>query len=249
MTFNSENSYIDTFIQSHKSHLKKFNKILTKSYTVHEQERLLKILLSNVKIDIKQYKKDFNLNQKNNCLNQFNDLVELKSKIKERCKILEKEIVKIELEEYDPYPYSNEYIDSDTLKKEVKEFVDSIKTKNEKDVSENISVTEDYETEKFQLSDFIYNIENKEEFLNDLKHSFKTEKGVEIRALIEILKKREIIIIGNRQFKKFIGLLEKYFKREIGRYQSINDAKNYDYHIPNMEKKLKPIILKYKQPK
>ena len=199
MTINSENLYIDTFIQSHKSHLKKFNKILTKDYSVYEQKRRLKILLSNVKIDIKQYKKKFSLKQKNNCLNQFNDLVELKSNIKERFKTLEKEIAKIELEEYDPYPYSNEYIDSDTLKKEVKEFVDSIKAKNEKHVSENISAIEDNETKESQLNNFIYNIENKEEFLNDLKRSFRTEKGVEIRALIEILKNQEIIIIGNRE--------------------------------------------------
>ena len=104
MSINSEN----LFIESHKSHFKKFNKILTKNYSVYDQLRKLKTLFSSIKVDIKQYKKGFNPNQKGKCNNQFNDLVELNSKIKERCKLLKKEITKIELEEYDPYPYSND---------------------------------------------------------------------------------------------------------------------------------------------
>ncbi len=238
MTLNSENLFIDAFIESYKSHLKKFNKILTKNHSVYDQLRKLKTLLSNIKVDIKQYKKGFNSNQKEKCNSQFNDLVELNSKIKERCKLLEKEIAKIEFEEYDPYPYSNEYKHPDEIKAEVEDFISSVKAN---------SLKEEKKIKELKLHEFIYNIKNKDKFLIDLKTTFKTERGVEIRALIESLIASKIIIIGNRQFKNFTELLGNYLDRNIGTYQSINDANEYSHSSLAINEKLEPIILKYKQ--
>ena len=67
-----------------------------------------------------------------------------------------------------------------------------------------------------------------------------------MRALIESLIASKIIIIGNRQFKNFTKLLANYLDRNIGTYQSINDANDYSHSSLAVNEKLEPIILKYK---
>lgn len=238
MTLNSENLLVDTFIESHNSHLKKFNKILTKNYSIYDQQLKLKTLLSNIKVDIKQYQKAFNQNQKDKCHSQFNNLEKLSSSIKNRCKLLKKEIAEIEFKEYDPYPYSNEQKNYDEIIAEIQDSILKTEKKNS---------NKEEKTEELELHKFIYNIKNKGEFLIDLKTTFKTERGVEIRALIESLKAQEIIVIGPRKFSKFIKLLGYYLGRDIGTYQSINDANKYSHSGSAVNIKIKPIISKHKQ--
>ena len=101
---------------------------------------------------------------------------------------------------------------------------------------------------KKTINDFIYNVKDKETFLNDLKETFTTEKGQKIRALIELLKEEDIIIKGEREFKAFYEEFKKTMKQNIGEYQGINDLKEHQWkkHQVYISKKLNSLILKHK---
>ena len=116
----------------------------------------------------------------------------------------------------------------------------------------NISPQEDIKNpdvvEK-KLSDFIENVEKKQNLIEDLKKMFPTEKGKSIKAMIKILQENGIIIIPDRQFKEFYNSLKNDFKRDIGSYTSINDIKDSNFDNPYLDpfkKKLTPLIAKYK---
>jgi hypothetical protein len=98
------------------------------------------------------------------------------------------------------------------------------------------------------ITDFIFNVNDKELFLSDLIKTFKAEKGQEIKVIINELETCELVIINSRGFKEFYNLLTDTFKRDIGTYQSINDTKSIhnDIQKPILEK-LNPLILKHKQ--
>lgn len=105
-------------------------------------------------------------------------------------------------------------------------------------------------TPEKKLYDFIYNINDKSLFMNDLKTEFPIEKGKSIRAIIDYLIIEKIIIIGNRQLKLFYDLLQNDFERDLGTYQSINDVK-FDNKadlklIETILVILKPLVIKYK---
>ena len=102
---------------------------------------------------------------------------------------------------------------------------------------------------KKDLSDFIHNVENKQEFIQDLREMFSTEKGKSIKAMIKILQGNDIIVIPDRQFKKFHTSLENAFDRDIGSYQSINDIKDGDFdgYLDAFRKKLNPLIRDHKK--
>lgn len=68
-------------------------------------------------------------------------------------------------------------------------------------------------------------IENQEKFAKGLKHEFTTEKGVKIQILIEILKEKGIITLGNSDLSKFINAMSNYFERKIG-YEAVRKAKD-----------------------
>jgi len=97
------------------------------------------------------------------------------------------------------------------------------------------------------LFDFLYNIENKKDFIQDLKETFPTEKGKDIKAIINILKDENIIIHGTREFKKLCNSINTAFERNIGEYSGINDPKYID-ELTNTTilKKLNPLIIRYK---
>jgi hypothetical protein len=98
------------------------------------------------------------------------------------------------------------------------------------------------------IFDFLINIDEKESFLLELKDTFKDERGKSIKAIIEILKNSDILVIREREHKTFIKSLENYFNRNIGSYQSIQDVKVIHSEISNpIFSKLNPLILKYKQ--
>ncbi|WP_396178992.1 hypothetical protein [Flavobacterium sp.] len=97
------------------------------------------------------------------------------------------------------------------------------------------------------LQEFINNIDDKEAFLNDLKTTFPTEIGKEIRVIIDRLKMENILILGAREYKSFLEVLGKYFNRHIGEYTGIQNkmiitAETSDPII----KKLNPLIKNYK---
>jgi len=56
-----------------------------------------------------------------------------------------------------------------------------------------------------------------------LKSVFKTEKGKSIRLIIEVLIKKKMFTIENRQRQKIYDAMKKYFDRDIGTKQSIFD--------------------------
>jgi len=100
---------------------------------------------------------------------------------------------------------------------------------------------------KKTLFQFINYIEDKEAFLLELKNAFPTEIGKSIRAIIDLLENEDILIIGTREYKHFVKLLEEYFGRNIGDYNGIQNIKTIDKAISNpINKKLKPLIIKYK---
>jgi hypothetical protein len=104
---------------------------------------------------------------------------------------------------------------------------------------------------KKTLFDFIHNVENKETFGQDLKNSFNTEKGKSIKAIINILKESEILIIIDGEFKTFYDLLKTLFDRNIGTYPSINDAGKgnnvlNDGILKPIQQKLNPLIIRHK---
>lgn len=102
---------------------------------------------------------------------------------------------------------------------------------------------------KKTLSDFIHNVRDKEEFLSDLVEKFKMERGNPIKAVINILKDAELIIIPDRQFQTFFNLLKSQFKTNIGTYTSVNDAeknKGFDETLKKFQIIVKPLIIKHK---
>lgn len=97
------------------------------------------------------------------------------------------------------------------------------------------------------LNDFIFNINNKETFMQELKTTFPTEKGKSIKAIIDILTDAQIIIYGTKEFRQFYNELKTYFNRNIGTYQGINDVKEVDKETTNtVYKKLNTLIIKHK---
>jgi len=103
------------------------------------------------------------------------------------------------------------------------------------------------EKEIKNISDFIYNVKDKDAFLNILKTTFKKEKGKKIRAIIDLLKRENILIIPERDFLDFYNCLKTYLDRNIGTYQSINDVKDIQsYYFTPFEEILNPIIKNHK---
>jgi len=99
------------------------------------------------------------------------------------------------------------------------------------------------------LDNYITNIKEikKQNFYNDLSKVFNIEKGKSIRVVIDKLIKEELIIIGGREYSSFIEEFRKIFKQNIGSYNSIQNPKHIDDEIKiPLEKKLYPLIIKYK---
>lgn len=74
------------------------------------------------------------------------------------------------------------------------------------------------------------NHSNKEALAEGLKKEFSTEKGRDIKRLLELLREQELITWGTRQFKALHTAMELYFDRDIGTYQSINDFRGWNDH-------------------
>ncbi len=101
---------------------------------------------------------------------------------------------------------------------------------------------------------FIINIsdEKKELFASLLRDEFKTEIGIEIRYMIEALKRLTLIAIGDRERASLHRSIEKYFKRDIGKRQAVFPKiavvickDNIDIAID----RINPLFLKVQPPK
>lgn len=108
-----------------------------------------------------------------------------------------------------------------------------------------LSHIENKQLKTFQ--DFVFNINDKEMFVKELKLLFPNEKGKPLKAIINILKTEHILIIGAGEFKAFYEVLKIEFNRNIGTYTSINDVKEIHKDITTpIENKVRPLINKYK---
>lgn len=100
---------------------------------------------------------------------------------------------------------------------------------------------------KKNIFDFIFLVDEKENFLSEIKNTFPTEIGISIKAIINKLSEEKILIIGAREFKTIFNLLTIYFQRNIGTYNSIQNVKDIDKTVTDsIHQKLEPLIIKYK---
>jgi len=72
-------------------------------------------------------------------------------------------------------------------------------------------------------------------FAEALKDEFKTEKGKSIKLIIEVLIKKNMITIENRQRTKIYKAIQTYFNRDIGTKQSIFDYQYKEKDKPDFE--------------
>lgn len=105
-----------------------------------------------------------------------------------------------------------------------------------------------------EFVDFIYNVNDKIAFAQELKEVFNIEMGIDFRIMIELLKDNKIIRIGDRKFRLFHNLATVHFDRDIGSYSGVNDKyhhnesdkKIHSKKIKIINEKLQPLIDKYK---
>jgi hypothetical protein len=113
----------------------------------------------------------------------------------------------------------------------------------ERDIKE---VWSKHQKVKPALHHFFRNLTDIEGFLFELKESFPTEKGLSIRAIIDIGKAKNIIFIPERGYKTFISELGNYFNRDIGKVQGIQNPDNAPKEVmASIAIKLEPLIKKY----
>lgn len=129
-------------------------------------------------------------------------------------------------------------------------LLNELRVKIEKQYFDKIQLIEapqQKDKSKKTLFQFIHNIEDKEAFLLELKKTFPTEIGKDIRVIIDTLIKENILIIGAREYKHFVEVLSEYFGRNIGKYQGIQNKMKITNEISDpINKKLNPLIVKYK---
>jgi hypothetical protein len=100
--------------------------------------------------------------------------------------------------------------------------------------------------------DFIHNVTNKELFASELKDVFNIETGIDFKIMIELLKAEGIF--SYTQFASFYRVIKKYFVRDIGTQNGLNDLykhsideqKYYADKITIIQNKLNMLITKHK---
>lgn len=153
------------------------------------------------------------------------------------------------------YNNNNKRINWLEVEFECKKIIEFLNSKNkEKFTTKQLTNNEpqpigNLKTKKLKktLLEFINNIQKKEEFIQELKIMFPTEIGKDIRVIIDRLQEESILIIGAREYKHFVGVLAEYFKRNIGKYQGIQNKMNITKETSEpINVKLNPLIIKYK---
>lgn len=129
---------------------------------------------------------------------------------------------------------------------EAESKIDKSKTANLKNNTNRIKP-------KKNLLEYIYHVENKQEFILDLKNNFEKESGVITSIMIYTLRDNNIVKIGTTEFKSFYDELRKAFDENIKSRQELIKYKHTDEHkklneqnIGIVKEKLEPLIKKYK---
>ena len=144
-------------------------------------------------------------------------------------------------------PLKNEY---NLVSKKLKLFI----TPEEVQLFSSTKTKQKRISNKKSLLDFFYNIDDKNKFLEDLREVFNTERGIQFKILIELLKEEKILLIGEREFQNFYDCISEFFNRNIGTYTALNDLykhtdKDKENHIENIliiQDKLNPLLIKHK---
>lgn len=98
-----------------------------------------------------------------------------------------------------------------------------------------------------EFTSFIHNVLDKEAFALDLKNTFNTERGANLRIMIDVLNAENIIPLVDGQLKSFHTSMGTYFNRNIASYESFRKAENYGKIAKDkIVKKLNPLINRYK---
>ena len=77
--------------------------------------------------------------------------------------------------------------------------------------------------------------EKNNEFAELLKDEFKIEIGKSLKLMINVLIKKGMFTIENRQRQNIYNAMKKYFNRDIGTKQSIFDYKYVPVGNPDFE--------------
>jgi hypothetical protein len=146
----------------------------------------------------------------------------------------------------------------DLLKSPFKDEIEQIKNELQNSISTDLILKIDNDKPKKErnktktINDFIFNINNQDDFLRDLKEEFKTEKGISFKILIELLKDEKIFLFSN--FAEFFRNISPLFNNDIGSQRGLNDLykhtesdkKIYKAKIDLITEKLKPLIIRHK---
>jgi hypothetical protein len=110
------------------------------------------------------------------------------------------------------------------------------------------------DSDERSIHSFFINLNDKEQFLEELRNKFDGQKGIGFKILVKLLEEENVLVIESRGFKIFYNASYKFFLQDIGSYASINDKYKhsvddqefYKKDIEAFSKKLKPLLMKYK---
>lgn len=254
-------------LQALKKIIKRINKDLIKYDEIEEYQKEFKV--------INNYLIEFIDRFTNVCLNhRYTELLEYQKKInleafidlttkKEKKEVLIKwlDLIKFQLDfdngknilfdNFDKHQYSSSLNligikdKQEIFQNELKKLIDIESLNNSK--------SKEYKHKKL-LTDFIFNVNDKDLFIEELIKTFKTEIGINLKIVIEILKDENIILIKSREFKPFYTSLKEKFNRDIGSYTALNDLYKhskdnkvfYNKDIEQILIKLNPLLNKHK---
>ncbi len=114
----------------------------------------------------------------------------------------------------------------------------------------NQTATLKFKNPSKKLEDFFYNINDNRinEFLIELKDTFKTEIGVNFKTIFLILQRENLMTLNTSDFKTLHSLLHTFFERDIASYEMFRKTKDIDTTVENsILIKLNPIVTRYKK--
>lgn len=82
-------------------------------------------------------------------------------------------------------------------------------------------------------------------FADQLKNEFANEKGLQIRYMIEAMKKKNLITLASGQYQRFYDALKEYYGRDIGAKSGVFiniELANYKSQIEGAEKRIQSIL-------
>lgn len=137
-----------------------------------------------------------------------------------------------------------------SIDKDLLDYLSSADLLNEK----KIILEKNKYPKKKSIHSFFINLNDKEQFLEELRNKFDGQKGIGFKILVKLLEEENVLVIESRRFKIFYNASCNFFLQDIGSYASINDKYKhsvddqefYKKDIEAFSKKLRPLIIKYK---